>query len=180
MRTLTTIFFSLSLSLLLVSCGGNNSSGRNSNSNPAAQGIFAGYTGQHNIDQILTQITAENPCVNNVGRTTLQFQDAQRGIEGVNQGSVYIGVTTAGDIAIVTGNGQVNNVQLHICQHVPVTGQAQLSRRSVVTNSVSCPVGEVSVLGVAIGSTSGEIYEYIFSPYHVPQLGRVSSLCQGF
>ena len=102
----------------------------------------------------------------------------------MNQGAIYVGVTPAGDIAVVSGNGVQNNAQLFICNVAPLTGNLQVIGQTIVENSFHCSFGQITAMDIrvefAVNQGFGGGFPDIlqFAPVHIPSAGRISNVCQ--
>lgn len=162
------------ISLAAVSCGKDNTSGQSSNASTTA-GIYSQYPGYGNVygtmtlDQIMTAVSAENPCDQGGTRVRVQIPLQMN----VNTGSSYLGVTSFGDIAVAYNQAQPV-IDLYICPRAGATGQGQLSYNPILETSTQCPVGQISAAEVIL---SGQVpYTLRFRPIN----STGSSVCTGY
>lgn len=167
------------ISIMAVSCGGDNTSGKSGNSNTGNIGTFGNYPGYGNVygnmslDQMMPIIGQENPCAMGGQRSYVQIP--LQGIN-VNVGMSHVGVSPFGDIAVVHNIGQPV-MDLHICPRAGLTGQGQLLYNPIIETSQWCPVGQITAADVML---SGQVpYQVKFAPIHIPGTDQLSQLCNG-
>ncbi len=190
----------LVISATMVSCGKNNKSGGGSSSSGGGIGVggfgsygninVAGYSG--NLGQLLNVVASENPCRTTgggygygYGQQPYQNSNARtvvaiplQGIN-VNAGSLYVGVTPEGDIAVVSNTNGGPRMELHLCARPDLTGQGQLMANPVLNSSQRCPIGEITASDVMLQSSAGaQPYILKYAPIHIPGTDRYSSICQ--
>lgn len=169
------------ISMMAISCGGDNTSGQSRNTSPGINGIpgtgiynYPGYGnvyGNMSLDQMLPIIGQENPCA--LGGQRSYVQIPLNGIN-VNVGSSHVGVSPFGDIAVVHNIGQPV-MDLHICPRAGLTGQGQLLYNPIIETSQWCPVGQITAADVML---SGQVpYQVKFAPIHIPGTNQLSQLC---
>lgn len=119
MKSFTFHLLSLTLLVLLAACGKSNESGKKSNryGSPYFNGQYGTYTNTpysfagQNVGAVLQQ----TPCLT-TGMPTNQRMQIQFPLQGypsvVPRGDLYVGVTTAGDVAVLVGQG--NNAPLFV------------------------------------------------------------------
>lgn len=135
MRSLAFTLLSLSLLAFLGGCGKDNESGKRSNSysSPYFNGQYGSYTNTpysfagQNLGVVLQQTFCWTSGVPTQQRMQMQFP-----LTGypsvVPQGDIYVGVTTAGDVAALIGQG--NNPPLfvvYMCNRGYGAGGGQLT-----------------------------------------------------
>jgi len=143
MKSVTFYLLSLAMLALLGGCGKDNESGKKSNSytSPYFNGQYGNYTntpynfGGQNLGIVLQQTN----CVTN-GYSTQQRMQIQFPLTGypsvIQRGDIYVGVTTAGDVAALIGQG--NNAPLfvaYMCNRGYGTGSGQLMDLAVGTST---------------------------------------------
>lgn len=148
---------------LVVSCGKDNKSGQ-------------GYSGQFNYANVsnnpyVSTVMNENPC-----STGLQRVGVQVPMTGFNvaPGSTYVGVTSEGDVAVVTSDGTYGVFTAYVCGRSGMGGNSQLQPGVVINRSNYCSIDEITSATMVIGSTYGN-FTLNFRAIHY---GRGSSLCQ--
>jgi hypothetical protein len=167
------------MGVISVGCGQSNKSGGNSSSNngttpPITTHPNTGINGSTLPSNYIGVIRNENPCQEGGQRTSTQFP--LQGIS-VNAGAVYVGVSSYGDIAVVSNTASGPMMQLEICMRAGATGQGQMLANPVINNSDYCPVGEITAADITL---QGQIPMQVkFAPIHVPGTYRTSSLCNG-
>lgn len=168
------------LSTLFVSCGQDNKTGQSSRNSSIGSGIwgnvynngqYGGGNGAQLPSNFLDIIAQENTCVQGGQRSQAQITLNQN----INAGSLYVGVTSYGDISVVQNRGGVATMTMYICPRAGLTGQGQLMQNPIVNISQACPVGEISRAHMVL--TGQPSYEVIFRPIHIPNSGIRSSLC---
>jgi hypothetical protein len=141
MKSLCRYMLTLTVLTMLVSCGKDNKSGgssynygyNNGTYSPLTSGSGVAY-GSFNLDYVLSQTYCTTTGAPNQNRMAVQF--ALTGYPtSLAAGDIYVGVTTAGDVAVLIG--QANTAPLFrafICQRYNVTnGQGQLMDLAVGT-----------------------------------------------
>jgi hypothetical protein len=176
------------MAFLAASCGKENQSGKSSSSSNTNYGGFGNYgtVNGANINQVLDTISRENNCRSNGQYGNQQINTAgqrvrvQAQVQGVNPnaGSIYIGVSSYGDIAIIRNtNGQITT-EIYACQRPGMTGQIQQASNVTIGHSSSCPVSEITAGYFNIPTQYGN-FAFGVAPIHIPGTDRVSSLCNG-
>lgn len=164
------------ISLMAISCGGKNTSGKTKNSSTNGTGIYnyPGYGntyGNMTLSQMMPIIGQENPCAQGGQRSYVQIP-----IQGVNVnvGSGHIGVSPFGDIAVVHNIGR-SVMDLYICPRAGLTGQGQLLYNPILATSKYCPIGQITAADVML---SGQVpYQVKFAPIYIPGTNQLSQLC---
>jgi hypothetical protein len=181
---------------LMVSCGKENKSGDPTNNNQYSNnGGFGGYnygninTNNMNLPGNWQNIVMnENPCqistyqngspFNNNGTGRTRVVIPLNGVN-INQGSVHIGVTPEGDIAIASNQAQGAVVELLLCPRPDLTGQGGLMNNPVLESDSSCPLSKITDTDISLSSNSGYgNYILQFAPIHIYGTDRYSSLCR--
>ena len=186
LRFLKNLVMITSVALVAMSCGKQNTSGQSNNS-VAGFGQVGNYGSFGGMDssQILLRVSQENPCrssgqygnqqVNGTQRVQTQVQ-----IQGVNinVGSVHIGVSTYGDIAVmVNRNGQAV-ADLYVCPRDNSGASASQANAQVrIANDPLCPLAKIDAATFTIQSQAGQL-PFGIAPIHIPGTDRISSLCQ--
>ena len=184
------IFTMALVSTLFVSCGKDNSSGgskKKNNYGTYNYGNITSYNGSQVPNNWLEVVSSQNPCISsgsygyngsnnnrsigNRVRTVVPLQ----GIN-VNAGSVHVGVTPEGDIAIASNQNQGPVLEILLCPDA--TGQGSLASNPVLNISQVCPLSEITAADVSLYSNSGYgNYLLKFAPIHIPGTDRISQLC---
>lgn len=180
---------------LMVSCGKENKSGDDNNSNQYSNGNYGGFqygninnNGMNLPQNWQTVVMNENPCsvnyqngspFNNNSNTGRQIVVIPLTGINVNQGSVHVGVTPQGDVGIVSNQNNGPVIELHLCQRPDITGRGGLSSNPVLNTSSNCPLSEVTSLDVSLeGNPQFAAYLLQFAPIHIQNTDRRSSLCR--
>lgn len=134
MKSLGLCLLNVALLAMLVACGKDNESGKNSYSNPYYSNqygtISSPYSyGGYSINDVINQ----NPCITTgtgatQNRVQLQMTINLRTVLASND--LYVGVTSSGDVAVLTGQNSTQAVlTAYICQRGVTysNGQPQLS-----------------------------------------------------
>jgi hypothetical protein len=163
-----------------VGCGKSNKSGGSTTPTTVSTlpggGVYPpggvpGMNGMQLPPNYMDIVRQENPCINGMQRTPVQF--ALQGIN-VNAGAIYLGVSSFGDIAVVSNSNAGPLMQLEICGRPGASGQGQMMQNPVINNSQYCPVGEITAADVIL---QGQVPMQIkFAPIHIPGY-RMSGLC---
>jgi hypothetical protein len=157
----TKIFGLLAMSMILASCGQNNTSGtgsRNGGSNPNNQiGTLS------TSSPVIGRLLQENPCrVGNGQRIPISI----RLNINVAANQTYAGVTSEGDIAIVTNQGQGAVMTAQICARQSAqSGQGSLMGNPVLNHSPNCQVNEISSASMQLPGVMGPLYLF-FRPIY--------------
>lgn len=166
----------LIFAFLLASCGKDNVSGNNPNSNVFGGAI--GIPGQYG-----NALYAENPCRVNAGFNGFPNQAGIQGrqtvvvrLQGMNVaiGSSYVGVTSEGDIANVYNDGSGPVMAMQLCNRGFGT-QGQLLGNPIINNSLNCQVDEITSAQVILPSQFGQPLYLNFRAIYFSG----SSLCGG-
>ena len=164
-------------SLLLISCGGTkNTSGGSNSKDPVVTNpdIFAGGNGTALPPNWQDIIRQENPCqYGGNQRRTVTFPVQVN----ANVGSMYVGVTSEGDIAYIQNQNGNITLTAEICARPDLGNGGQVSQKIVVNNSLACPVGEITEAYISLQGNYGT-YTLGLRPIHVPNIGIASSLCR--
>lgn len=158
---------------LTAGCGKKNESGKNSYNPYYNQlGSYPGVVGTGSIpagvvNNYAQLIFQSLPCISGGQRAGLQF--------GLNMSAAvnatYVGITSEGDIAIITSNGGQAVMQAFICMR-PEFGSGSSIQPQVVNNSAAvgrslagCVIDEISAATVRIPSYTGYL-TLNFRPIH--------------
>lgn len=163
-----------------VSCGENNTTGKNKNRNNSVYpwggtfggGTYHGGNGNQLPSNWLDVVAQQNPCQFGGQRAQAQMQVQAN----VNVGALYVGVTSEGDMAIVNNQNGVAVMTVYICPRPDLTGQGTITRQPITESSQFCPVGQVTASDVTIQGQYGQYY-LKFAPIHIPGTDRISQLC---
>lgn len=128
----------VALTLTLVSCGKDNNSGGGSvgawNSNINGLGI----TG----NQVVSQVSQTNPCIEGTTRDTTTYQ-----LQGNGQIQFAIGVTSMGDIAVLSSTSSYNaTLTVYSCRSV--TGQ---QAQPAFSGSIQVSMTQCGYYGLTMG-----------------------------
>ncbi len=161
------------LSLLLVilvtalGCGKNNQTGKSGSSivNPGIGNAIS--TG--NQQALLATVMNESRCINGMQRITIPPIPLNM---NVAVGGFYVGVTSEGDVAVVTSNNGQGVFSGYVCarQSLP-SGQGQLLGNPVINRSYSCGVDEITAAKMSLGGA-------LLLNFRAIQFGQGSSLCR--
>lgn len=174
-KVLKNLLLILSIAMIAVSCGGDNTSGKSNNNNGIGingYGVY-GSNGGVTLEQALQVIGNERRCLEGGQRTRVQMQ-----FQGnVNANSIHFGVSTFGDIA-VTINNQV--LDIYACPRSgQVPQQAQQLTQFVLETSQICPVAQISYGYVRL-LIANYPFDVGFAPIHVQGTDRQSQLCTNY
>ena len=174
LKNLAALFIIASMS---IGCGKDNTTGKKPASNTTSWGGFGtgpytGGTGGQLPADWMNILGSERPCYQGGQRATAQMAVNTN----VNVGALYVGVTSEGDIAVIQNQGGAPTMHLYICPRPGLTGQGQLASRTIIENSTTCPVGQITKVDVTLGASYGPYY-LKFAPIHIPGTNRVSRLC---
>ena len=165
----------LALALIAGACGKDNESGKKSKNNSYLGSIGVGtYTGVQpaNSSNPYVQQVFQMPCANGSQRqgTGMQLNFA------VSANGTYVGVTTEGDIAVMTGgpNGAAV-MSLYLCQR-PATGAPHMPQNpKYAVTYHGCRFDQITDAYVEIPGPYGP-FRLLFFPVHSHPTLR--SLCQ--
>ena len=162
------------LAFTFVSCGANNTSGtgrRSARDNGANNAGIAGFgTSSPHIQTVM----AENPCVSGQGRVTVTLPLQMN----VATNQTYVGVTSEGDVAVISNQGQPA-MTMYICQRYSLgQGQGQLLGNPAIASSPNCQVNEITAATVALPPAMQGLPP-LYLMFRAIYYGRGSSLCQG-
>jgi hypothetical protein len=165
MRHYMTVLFGL---LILVSCGKDNRSGQSNTSvgiNPIGPGV--GVTNPY-----VGTVMNEYPCLSGMPRTTVQIPLNMT----VAVGGTYVGVTSEGDVALVSSNGGQGIFTAYICGRTSAAnGTGSLLGNPVINRSYNCQIDEVTSAAMNLPTLYGGTLRLNFRPIYFPP---GSSLCQ--
>lgn len=163
----------IAIMALSVGCGKKNESGKNSAFNPYYNqlGTFPGSVGSipTNItNPYAQQIFQFLPCLNGQQRVGIQF--------GLNMSvavnATYVGITSEGDVAIVSSSGNSQAVfSAYVCYR-PEFGQGTLSQPQQPANPAvgrslaGCLVDEISAARLLLPTMYGYALTLNFRPIH--------------
>jgi hypothetical protein len=174
------------IAFLAASCGKENESGKSSSSSNGNIGGFGSYGNINgaNVNQLLNTIASENNCRSNGQygnqqiNNTAQRVRIQAQVQGVNPngGAVYIGVSSYGDIVVISSATGQNVADVYACQRPGMTGQVNQASNLVIGHSSMCPVSEITAGYFNIPTQAGN-FAFGVAPIHIPGTDRVSSLC---
>ncbi|MBT4792043.1 MAG: hypothetical protein HON90_10765 [Halobacteriovoraceae bacterium] len=188
------IFIATLASTVFVSCGETNKSGGSNDPAPAPGTINTAGTGQILPANWRDLIFQQYPCkvytnnyntpygapsapTNNVRRRTTLTAAGQIHI---NAGALHVGVTTEGDVLIMSNNNNTVNLELHSCERpgLQVQASAQFMAQPVINDSKYCAMGEVTAADISLGATTqyGQNFQLHFAFYPVG-LSAPSTLC---
>lgn len=172
------------ISLALISCGKSNKSGSSSSTTPTTGTIttlpggqtYTGGNGTVLPTNWLDVIANENKCFEGGSRIKKTISLANT---SVNANALYVGVTSYGDIAIVSSSGAQPTIDMYFCPRAQMTGQGNLINDPVINYSPNCPMGEISGgAKVVLQGPQNVTYKLQFRPAHIPNAGIRSSLCK--
>jgi hypothetical protein len=157
--------------LLMISCGQNNVTGKNDQTDYTG-GVYGGNGGVQNA---LSTVMRENPCMMGGQRTVVQVQVNMQ----VDPQRLYVGMTSEGDVASLQGNQGGAVMTMHICTRPGTSqGQGQLMGNPVVGYSQICQVDEIKAANVAIPGQMGYYY-LAFRPIAIPGvINNSPTLCR--
>ncbi|MEX1099116.1 MAG: hypothetical protein WEB87_01745, partial [Bacteriovoracaceae bacterium] len=176
-RGLKNLAILMILTAMTVSCGKNNTTGKDNDSstigwNGFGTGPYTGSNGNTLPANWMDIVGQENPCYQGGQRAPAQMPINAT----VNVGALYVGVTSEGDIAVVQNQGGAPTMNLYICPRPGLTGQGQLYDNIVLEHSNECPVSQITKTNVALEAQYGPFY-LKFAPIHIPGTNRMSQLC---
>jgi len=165
MRTTTSTFFRgftllTIMASLMVGCGKDNKSGGGS-SNP--YGNFNTVAGS-SASNVLSRLGQEYPCTTSQysggGSSQQRIRTTVSNLQNSmvhNSGSYYVGVTTEGDIAIVSGQNGYATMEVYACVRPGMNNSAQayVQQLPYVNTSVNCTLGEITKSDVFLQTQNG-------------------------
>ena len=175
------------IATISISCGKENTSGQSDNTvagfgNIGNYGTFGGM----DSSQILLQISQENPCRSSGQYGNQQINGTQRiqtritvQAQNINMGSVHVGVSTYGDIAVMFNENGQTVADLYICPRDNSSSGATQTSDIRLFNDPLCPLAKIDKANFAITSQYGNL-QFGIAPIHIPGTDRVSSLCQNY
>jgi len=184
-----------SLAMLAIGCGNENTSGKGNNNAPINNGFGVGGVGgfgdygnlgNMNSQQALNIIASENNCRSNGMYGNQQINGSQRvmsqvQIQGANANvnSIYIGVSTYGDIAVVQNQNGITVADLYLCQRAGMSNNVTQSSNVVLVQDNLCPFAKIDLAYFTIQGQSVQ-YSFGISSIHIPGTDRISQLCQNY
>lgn len=159
--------FLLTLIFILSSCGRNNQSGQN---NPATN-QFNNPLGVGSTNPFVSTVMQQYPCISGLPRSQATIPLNMQ----VAIGGTYIGVTSEGDVAVVTSNNGQGVLSAFICGRSSTTsGQGQLMGNPVINRSYNCQIDEITSASMRLPTQFGPVLSLNFRPIYFPP---GSSLC---
>ena len=187
LRLLKNLFLISTVFVLAISCGKDNTSGNSNSTTSGSTDVFGNYgqVGGLSSSQLLNTISQENPCIGSGQFGSQQISGTQRVKSQItlssvssNIGTISMGVSSYGDIAIIQNqNGQVV-ADLYLCPRVSMTSTVNQISNIVINHDSICPVSKIDSAYFEIQSQSGFAYRFGVAPIHIPGTNRQSSLCQ--
>jgi hypothetical protein len=177
-KVLKNLLLILSVAMIAVSCGGDNTSGKSGNNGIGVNGYGAyGSNGGVTPEQALQVIGNERRCLEGGQRIRIQAQNFNK---NVNANAIHFGVSTFGDIAIARNIQGTSILEIYAC---PRSGQpaqqAQALTQFVLESSQICPVSQITY-GYAKLQIGGYGFDVGFAPIHVQGTDRRSQLCTNY
>lgn len=169
-RVVTIMFLGLAL---LGGCGKNNESGKSSSSLCNGLG-YCSSLGNIGVGAIPTNVTnpyvklvfQSMPCTTGGGRVGVQMALQQT----VAANATYIGITSEGDIAMVTSSGGQGILSAYLCQR-PGLASGQLTRNPVLNrSSAGCLIDEITAASMVAGQ-----YVFAFRPIQYGGPGNLNA-----
>lgn len=196
-RSLKSLIILTMIAFLAASCGQENQSGQSNDGN-FVNGVFTNYgtVNGANINQVLNVVARENVCVGNgagfqfgnqpINATSQRVRVQTQLLANANIGSIYIGVSSYGDIVVARNNNGQIQADVYLCARAGMSNQVTQMRSPfdgqiipmTLNQSQLCPVSEITTgyLDIAMQGNAGA-YRFGLSPIHIPGTNRVSSLC---
>ncbi len=179
MKTRTKSFFKVLsvlalVSTLTVSCGKNNKSG-GGKSSPSVNGFNNTMAGAYGVD--LNIIGNEYPCTSG-NQQRIRYQRDISNITRANVGTVHVGVTAGGDIAVISGNQSGQTLlEVFACPRAGLVTNArpEMQQRPVIQESRNCSIPEITAADFFLQNTQGYYYQLKFYPIG---LSAPSRYCQ--
>ncbi len=176
------LFMLALVSTVFVSCGKNNSSGGgggSSSSDPWSGGVTAAGNGSKLLSDWRNRIFNEYRCqtFNQNGAQTnkrLKLNVQSPGPVQLNAGALHVGVSTEGDVLIMSNSNNQVRIELYACERPAPQQSAQFIQTPILNQSSMCSISEVSAADIFAGSNQGA-YHLVFFPIG---LSGGSSLCQ--
>jgi hypothetical protein len=156
------------LAFAIAGCGKKNQSGKSSVPGP---GVWNNLGSTSVSNPYASTVINENPCMSGLPRSTIQV--------GLNMqvavGGTYIGVTSEGDVAIVTSSNGQGVLTAYICgRSSAASGQGQLTGNPVINRSYNCQIDEITSARMILPSAYGPQLVLNFRAIY---FGHGSSLC---
>ena len=187
MKSVTFTLLSLTMLIFLSACGKDNESGKKSNSysSPYFNGQYGSYTntgyryGNVSVDSVI----AQTPCLT-TGVPSQQRMKIQFPLTGypsvVPANDIYVGVTTAGDVALLVGKGDNNPLFVaFMCQRSYAAGAAGQLMDIATGTSTRCAFKPLVRATMMIPGSSQPLYfRYLEGGRLNPQNGQLMPYSQ--
>jgi len=136
--------------------------------------IYPEYT-ISSTQQMLHTIKAENQCA--AGETRSFSTVELKGTKTYGD-TLYAGVSSYGDIALVHNEDGKTMADLYICSRTSSNGKGQVLGNFNIETSSRCILGQITFGDLILDTDHGLNYQVKFAPIDIPGTDRVSSLCQ--
>jgi len=161
----TTLVLAVTMALIAAGCGKKNESGKSSY-NPYSNYLGQGAALPAGANSYASLVFNGLPCSNGQQRIGVQF--------GLNMAaaanSTYVGITSEGDIAVVTSNAGQAVFSAYICnrpEFASTNGQGSMSANPAIGRSlVGCAVDEISAASLRLPTMYGYYLTLNFRPIH--------------
>ena len=175
--------FLLTLMVTTIGCGKKNESGKTNPYTYSQLGTYPGVAGVGAVPGSISNPYAQQifqylPCLNGQQRVGVQV--------GLNMSvalnATYVGITSEGDIAVVSSSGSTQAVlSAFICMRPEFSGQGTLAANPAVgRSSAGCLVDEISAARMILPTMYGYSLTLNFRPIHfgVPNYPQFSQALQ--
>jgi hypothetical protein len=180
------LFMATLVSTMFVACGKENESGSSSkkSNDPWSGGITNSGNGsmtlasdwkQRIFNDYPCQIQDTNGNITNPGRTRINIQVPQQ--YQSNAGELSAGVTTTGDVLIISNTNNKTTVEFYACKRQYMQNTAQFMDSPITYRSSQCALGEIAAANILL-ATQGTQTGYEYLPFFALNLSAPSSLCQ--
>lgn len=181
MKSLGLGLLQLAMLAMLFSCGKGNESGKNNSySSPYFNSQYGTYTNtpysysNQNVGAVLQQTYCFTSGVPTQQRMQVQFP-LSNFPSVVARGDMYVGVTTAGDVAVLVGQG--NNAPLfvaYMCQRGYASGQAGQLSDIAIGSTTRCNFKPLVRATMVVPGLSQPLYfRYLEGGHLNPQNGQL-------
>jgi len=154
------------LSILILSCGKENNTGGSLSRSTSVTAVGSSSS-------MINTILNENKCSSGYGRIVVSIPLEMN----VPTNQTYVGVTSEGDVAIVTNNNGQPTLQAHICGRTIVgNGEGRLLGNPTIGQSQRCKVNEITAAQIELPA-SYEGMPSIYLEFRPINYFRGSSLC---
>lgn len=134
------------------------------------------WSSNNSTREILHTIETENQCAQGGVRS---FSTVELTGTKTYSDTLYAGVSSYGDIALVQNKDGKTMVDLYICLRESANGKGQVLGDFTIEASPRCVLGQITAGDLVLATDQGLEYQVKFSPIDIPDTDRVSSLCQG-